>query len=314
MVMKIIQIEWEHIPDLPPSACCIGFFDGFHRGHQLLLEKTLELAQENHLLSGVILFDPDPWLLFHPKRKLDHLTPLKKRIKMIEAKGFDAIYILHFTRSFAALDTNAFHELLVKMHVQLLICGTDFHYGHQNTGTIQTLKNQNEFQVVSIAPLMEKEQVKISSSTIEKLIKEGHIEKANALLGYQYAIDGTIEHGYKRGSSLLQIPTANLKTDGNYVLPANGVYAGFVKVDGHFYQAMINIGKNPTFKNEAKTIEANLFDFDQTIYGKPASFLFVAPLRNEMKFASIEALKEQLLKDREHSKRLLANISIHDWS
>lgn len=314
MVMKIVSIEWNHIPQLHPSACCIGFFDGFHRGHQLLLEKTLALAKHKHLLSGVILFDPDPWLLFHPERKLDHLTPLEKRIKMIEAKGFDVIYILHFTQSFAALPTDAFHQLLAEMQVKFLVCGTDFRYGRQNRGTIATLKSQTSFVVVPIDPLMENGQAKISSSTIEKWVAEGKIEAANRLLGYQYSIDGIVEHGYKRGSELLQIPTANLKVVGDYVLPAAGVYAGFVKVEGQYYQAMINIGKNPTFKNEQKTIEAHLFDFDQDIYGKPVSFLFVQRLRKEMKFDSVEALKEQLLKDRERSKRLLANISIQDWS
>ena len=311
--MEIVEIEHTAIPSLPETVCCVGYFDGLHKGHQLLLNKTLDLAKQEHLASGVILFDPDPWTIFHPEQTLDYLTPLPKRLSMLAKKGFDFVYILRFTKSFAALHEQAFHDVLVAMHVQTLVCGTDFHYAAKNKGNVDSLKSDPRLRVVALDPFMETQQQKISSSTIERYVKEGKIELADELLGYMYSLDGIIGKGFQRGGKLLGIPTANLECDPDYVLPATGVYAGFVQVGRRLVPAMINIGYNPTFGNEKKTIEAHLLDFNDNLYGRRVRFLFAVRLRPEQKFASIEALKAQLHRDIVSTRDIRAKKSVKDW-
>lgn len=138
---------------------------------------------------------------------------------------------------------------------------------------------------------------KISSSRIEPLIQSGKMDLANELLGYMYSIEGVIEHGFKRGSTLLKFPTANLGANKDYLVPSSGVYAGFVYVDDTFYGAMINVGNNPTFENKSVSIEAHIFEFDQDIYDRQVRFFFLKKTRNEIRFDGFEALKKQLQSD-----------------
>lgn len=311
--MEVIEISHQKIPALVPSACCVGYFDGLHKGHQLLLDKTLETAEKHGLASGVILFDPDPWTIFHPEQELDYLTPLPKRLEMIGQKGFDLIYILRFTKEFAALPVEAFHDVLVQMHVRYLICGTEFKYACRNTGSIETLKNDRRLHAVPVDLYMEDPSHKISSSTIEEYVLEGKIALANELLGYMYSLDGTVEKGYQRGSRLLGFPTANLRVAPDVIVPAAGVYAGYVKIGDWYHMAMINVGSNPTFNNTKRTIEAHILDFDQDIYGEKVRFLFAQYIRGEQKFPSVQALKEQLHRDIMSTRSILSKNSVKDW-
>ncbi len=310
--MEVIEISHQKIPALVPSACCVGYFDGLHKGHQLLLDKTLETAEKHGLASGVILFDPDPWTIFHPEQELDYLTPLPKRLEMIGQKGFDLIYILRFTKEFAALPVEAFHDVLVQMHVRYLICGTEFKYACRNTGSIETLKNDRRLHAVPVDLYMEDPSHKISSSTIEEYVLEGKIALANELLGYMYSLDGTVEKGYQRGGRLLGFPTANLRVAPDVIVPAAGVYAGYVKIGDRYHMAMINVGSNPTFNNTKRTIEAHILDFDQDIYGEKVRFLFAHYIRGEQKFPSVQALKEQLHRDIMSTRSILSKNSVKD--
>lgn len=312
--MPLVMIDHTSIPpQLPDSVCCVGYFDGLHKGHQLLFEKTFQIAKKKHLSSGVILFDPDPWTLFHPDVAMDHLTPLEKRLSMLTELGFQQIYVLQFTKSFAALSIKEFHDLLYKMNVKFLICGKDFHYAAKNSGDYISLKEDGRFEVIGLDPYMETANQKISSSTIESYIKQGKIAQANQLLGHMYSIDGIVEKGYQRGTKLLKIPTANLSFPGDQVIPRIGVYAGYVRIDKKYYWAMINIGNNPTFGNQKETIEAHILDFNQDIYGKKIRMLFADFIRPEQKFDSIDALKAQLHKDIDTTKKILSKKSMKDW-
>ena len=152
---------------------------------------------------------------------------------------------------------------------------------------------------------------KISSSRIEPLIQSGKVDLANDLLGYIYSVDGKVEHGYKRGTKLLNIPTANLKVNSDYLLPSNGVYAGYVSINEYLYPAMINVGNNPTFENNHITLEANIFDFSKDIYGKQVRFYFLKKTRSEIKFADFNALKMQLNQDIITCKNVLKTDQSH---
>lgn len=302
--MEVIHIDFKNIPDCQESACCIGFFDGFHLGHQALVKKAVQIAQKNQIKAGLITFDPDPWVIFKPDANLDHLTSLQDRIHMAAEMGVEVFYILHFTKEFASLEPNAFHQILHALHVSHLICGFDYRYGKKNSGDVNTLARQSLFDV-HVVDSINDSSLKISSSRIEPLIRSGQMEEANRLLDTYYSIAGKIVPGFRRGHSLLQIPTANLSLKEAYVLPGVGVYVGYMLYDGVFYKAMINVGKNPTFSNQMLTIEAHVLDFSKDIYGEDVRFYFVAKIRDEIKFDSFEALRTQLLADIQTTRLVL---------
>ena len=295
--MEVIRIDYLNVPkDLSKSSCCIGFFDGLHTGHQALLENCIKKAKELNIQSGLITFDPDPWKIFFPERVCRHITTLQDRIHLASAMGIEVMYVITFSKDFAALDVDAFHMLLHKMNVSYITCGFDFKYASKNSGNVDTISSQNYFGVSVIESVNSKNE-KISSSRIEPLIQSGKIDLANDLLGYMYSIEGIVEHGFKRGSTLLKFPTANLGANPDYLVPSSGVYAGFVYVDDTFYGAMINVGNNPTFENKKVSIEAHIFDFDQDIYDQRVRFFFLKKTRNEICFNGFEELKKQLESD-----------------
>lgn len=295
--MEIYSIDFKKIPNnLEPTSCCIGYFDGLHAGHQALLDHCIHTAKENHIKSGLITFDPDPWKIFYPERICKHITTLEDRKILAKSMGIEVFYVIRFSKEFASLDTNAFNELLSQMQVKALTCGFDFKYASKNMGNIHTLLEQDEFKV-SVIESINSNNEKISSSRIEPLIQSGKLDAANDLLGYMYSISGSIEHGFKRGSSLLTFPTANLKVNPEYLIPSSGVYAGFVSIENVLYPCMINVGNNPTFQNKKTTIEAHIFDFHQDIYNENVRFYFLKKTRNEVRFSNFQALKNQLQKD-----------------
>ncbi len=300
--MEVVRIDYKHINSCPSSAACIGYFDGLHLGHQALMKKTVELAKEKNIAAALITFDPDPWKIFFPDKKIAHLSTLHDRIQLAKEMNIDIFYILTFTKDFASLDIQAFHQVLSQMKIRSLVCGFDFQYGHKNSGNIESLKEQTLFDVTIIDSVNQDEQ-KISSSRIEPLIEKGDMFEANTLLSYVYSIQGHIVHGYKRGTNLLKIPTANLSSDPEYILPAVGVYSGMVSVDTRMFPAMINIGNNPTFENDLLTIEAHIIDFNEDIYDQEVRFYFLNKIRDEKKFPDFNALVSQLHQDIKTSKQ-----------
>ena len=305
--MECYFIDLEHIPNLPSTVSCIGFFDGFHKGHQALLKETLRIANQKGLPSALITFDPDPWTLFHPERKIEHITPMEDKKQMAACFGIEYFYILHFSRELASLNCSDFHQLLKSINIKALICGFDFHYASKNSGNIYTLKDQNDFDV-HVVQAVEDKNGKISSTRIESYIQNGLVYNANQLLGYAYSLQGIVEHGFHRGTSLLQVPTANLRLSREYIVPQSGVYVGAVRVNGRIYKAMINVGKNPTFNNQKETIEAHLLDFKADLYGKELKIYFYDKIREEMKFNGIDELKTQLQKDLTKTRSYLLDL------
>lgn len=302
--MQVYTIDHTALPCLPASAACIGFFDGFHKGHQALVKTCKQEAKKLGLASAIITFDPDPWVLFHPKRTIEHITPLEDKIELARHLGMDSFYILKFTKEFSSLDTSQFHTLLSNLHVKSLVCGFDFRYAIKNEGDTDTLLKQSLFSVRVVDAILDPVE-KISSTRIETALKEGRVFDAAQMLGYGYSIQGIVVHGYHRGSTLLQIPTANLSLCKEYIIPQNGVYAGLALVEDQPYSTMINIGNNPTFDNEKITIEAHLLDFERDLYDRPLRLFFIEQIRKEQRFENIEALKRQLHSDIDTTKSCL---------
>lgn len=302
--MKTVFCSMENIPPLDPSAAAVGYFDGFHRGHVRLLEKAQKAAERLGIQSAVLTFDPDPWTVFNPGGNLDHLLSLEGKIRLAESMGMDQMIVLHFDRQFAGLSNDEFHRLIQRLNIQDLICGYDYTYGAKGAGNVQTLQQQDLFEVEVVEEISEDEK-KISSTRIERLVRSGHTLKAAELLGYYYSVPGHVGSGYRRGRAM-DFPTANLEPDAACVIPQTGVYAGLVSVEEKTYAAMINIGSNPTFANTSRSIEAYLLDFSGDLYGKRVRFFFGPLLRGEKRFTGMEALKQQLTQDEQAVRPALA--------
>lgn len=287
-----------------PIVACIGYFDGFHLGHQTLFNKTIALAKTKNAKSAIITFDPDPWVILKGLHNVQHLTTLDDRKALANAKGFDYWIALQFDAKMAQQDPQDFITLLVNNNLVHLVCGYDFRFGHRGKGSAETLLAQSALPV-SIMEEFEYQDAKVSTTRIIAAIKDGDMNLANTLLGQPYGIKGTVVHG-KRIGTQIGFPTANLKVDSEYVIPKMGVYAGTVEVDGQHFGAMISIGYNPTVKDDdAVSIEGHLFDFSANLYGKTLTFYFVAYLRPEMKYTGLEPLIEQLKHDEVASRAIL---------
>lgn len=308
--MKEIHISLEHAPIInEPIHACIGYFDGIHIGHQQLIQTVVQKAKIDGGAAALITFDPDPWVIIKGIRHIEHLTSMKQRKQLAEQMGVEYWIILDFTEEMAALSVAEFHEkILFPLPLSTLVCGYDFHYAHFGKGNAETLRAQDHFQVQVIEQVQNEAQ-KISSTRIEHCIKDGNILKANELLSRPYTMEGIVIHGLKNGRKM-GYPTVNLQCDTAYVLPKEGVYVGYMKYEGSYYQAMINVGSNPTIKeSDGQRIEAHVFHFHEMIYDQPVAFLFLHYLRGDFKFNSLAELKKQLQQDEAATRSYFNNLT-----
>ena len=295
--MSVHYLDYPHIHARHKSLClAIGFFDGLHIGHQSLMKEVLEKAQEMDLRPAVMMFDPHP-LEVLTQQPRDYITSLDDRFNLIKSYGIKTIYVINFTKTVAKLSPQQFiDDYLIQLNVRHLVCGQDFHFGHQNSGDTHCLLKQS-FTCSILPPVMFDDHQKVSSTLIKSCLKEGQIEVANRYLSRPFTIVGEVIHGKKRGRQM-GFPTANI-TYGHYCQLRRGVYAVKVIVHGRSYQGMANIGMNPTFKDVKQlSLEVNIFDFDQDIYGETVCVQFYTHTRDERPFTSIDALIDQLHHDR----------------
>ncbi len=282
-----------------PIVACIGYFDGMHRGHQKLIEKTKELAEEHHCGSALITFEPDPWVTLRGMKNsdLEHITTMRQKINLAVSYGIENIYILRFTWEMSQLSPEEFlGKVLGQLNLKGLVCGFDFHYGKAGEGTAETLKWSVVYPV-SIVDEVSEGGEKISSSRISILIKEGKMKEASDLLGHPYEIEGKVIQGRHKGT-LMGFPTANIQIADELIVPKIGVYAAYAKYGMHTYKAMVNIGHNPTMNYTRNiSVEAHLFDFGDNLYGNNISLYPVQYIRPEMHFRSRENLIMQLEQD-----------------
>ncbi|MDY5251321.1 MAG: riboflavin biosynthesis protein RibF [Erysipelotrichaceae bacterium] len=304
--MRIIQFSLERkCVARKPIVACIGYFDGLHRGHRQLIAKTIKIASEQNLEPSLITFDPDPWVIVKKVKDPQHLSTMRQRINMASSLGIKNIIILQFNSKMANLSYQEFEkQVLAALNIQTLICGFDFHYGHKGEGSVETLKQQTAMKV-EVVDCVSEDNEKISSTRISELIVNDQVAKANELLGYRYQIEGEIIHGHKQGRTI-GFPTANIKVDGEYILPSLGVYAGYIKVHNQWYLTMINVGHNPTFNESVKvSIEAFILDFSKMIYGEKVILEFDHFIRHERKFSNKSNLALQLEQDVKHVRKML---------
>lgn len=299
--MKLLNVEYPFIVEHQPSAICFGYFDGLHRGHFGLIEQVMQDAKKQNLQACLFTFDPNPNFVLGKLAKEEQLTTIEDRFEILQAAGLNEMIVAHFTKTVASLAPEEFIEqYIIALNAKVIVVGFDFHFGYKGQGDYHTLmdlaKGRYEVRVIQE---IDEEQLKISTTRISVLIKEGEISKANALLNRPYRIKGVVVKGQGRGR-LLEYPTINIKKDALYIQPKRGVYACKVRVDGQIYLGMGNVGYHPTIQPlKEDIIEVHIFDFDQDIYAKTVEVSFYAFIREEVKFASLEELTKQLVKDKE---------------
>ena len=289
-----------------PVVACIGYFDGLHRGHQALINKTKELAKEYHCDSAIFTFDPDPVQVITGNNNIQHIMPMNIRINYMASFGLENIFILDFSKEMCELEPSTFiNEVLGRVHLKALVCGFDFHYGYQGRGNPETLKKNAPFDVIMMDEVIDDGE-KVSSTRIIKSLKSGNVKEAERLLGFPYEIMGVVEHGKHEGSTTLGYPTANVKFSSEFIVPKNGVYATYAIIDGVKYKAMTNIGHNPTFNySKELSLESHIIDYEGDLYGKRIRILFKEFIREEKQFQYIGNLILQLELDENEIKKIL---------
>jgi len=283
----------------------VGTFDGVHLGHRKIIARLHDLAKAINGESVIFTFDPHPRKIVAPaETNLRLLTTLDEKIELFEQSGIDHLIIYPFTPGFAQLTYEQFVEqiLVGQIHTKSLVVGYDHKFGKGRQGDFEFLKSCADhlgFQIEKLDVLLMNES-NISSTKIREAIQIGDFDTANAFLGYPFTLHGTVVEGQKLGRQI-QFPTANIEaSDPDKIIPGYGVYAVQAKVQNKTYLGMLNIGSRPTVNHNAdhRSIEVHLLDFDLDIYGEHLELIFFRKLREEQKFESLGALKEQLAKDK----------------
>jgi riboflavin kinase/FMN adenylyltransferase len=285
------------------AAVAIGTFDGVHRGHRALVARTIALAEANDARTVVLTFDPHPSCVLSPHAAPPMLTSIERRVELLGEAGADIVVIEPFTRELANASASAFIDdvVLHALRANAIVVGYDFSYGQGRSGTTDALRSHgNRAGIeVDIMPAVEIDGEIASSTRIRAHLAAGELARAEVLLGRRWDIDGVVVHGAKRGRGI-GVPTANIKPDSDLPLRA-GIYA--VLLDG--MPAVASLGTNPTFTaTGALTLEVHILDWDGDLYDRRVRTTFVARLRDEAKFDTVDALVEQIRADIRTAKTL----------
>lgn len=297
------------------AVVTIGNFDGVHLGHREIFRTVRKKAQEIGGTSVVVTFVPHPLKVLAPeKAPLLINTPDEKEL-FIAASGIDALVSIPFTREFSAIPPEDFvKEILVeKIGLKHLVIGYDYAFGRNRRGNIDLLRRMGGelgFGVTMLDPIGSGGTV-FSSSAVRSLIAAGKVEEIVSLLGRHFSLGGRVVHGHQRGKGL-GFPTANIATE-KELLPGPGVYAVKVKIGDGVYDGACNIGTNPTFNDNAISIEAFLFDFEGDLYGREIRVYFIERLRDERRFPGPEALVAQIAEDVARARAILGSASIIEY-
>lgn len=297
-----VHRDLQQLPVFRNAVITIGTFDGVHTGHQYILQQLQEAAEACHGETVIITFDPHPREVLAPQNKMVNLlTTLDEKIQLLEKWGIHHLVVVPFTKAFSELSATAYLEdfLISTFRPHTIIIGYDHRFGHNREGGLELLEAEQQkfgFQLLEI-PQQVVHDLTVSSTKIRKSLQEGAILLANELLGYPYFINGTVVHGDKMGRQL-GFPTANISLhDPRKLIPAQGVYAVYVTVEGKQWKGALNIGTRPTFNGSELRIEVYILDFSGEIYGADIHVSFIEFIRSDKKFDSVDALVLQIKDD-----------------
>ncbi len=279
----------------------LGVFDGLHRGHHALLRR-LQKRSSKHGARVLVTYNPHPDLVLGKREDpRGEIFTYDEKLSLLQAYDLDAAIFLPFTRELASMSASEYlREILVnKLNARHIIIGYDQTFGKKRKGDYSFLKRMSEvygYSVERISEIRFRGQT-ISSSLIRQQIRQGDVAHAGTLLGHPFFITGTVVRGNRRGR-VINFPTANLDPPDTKILPAEGVYGGFVRIGNRRYHCMVNIGKNPTFQQGYLTVEGHIIDFSGDIYGESLRIYLLKRIRNEIKFQGLNELQKQLELDR----------------
>ena len=288
-----------------PAILTIGTFDGVHLGHKKIIKKLVESAKRRKMRSCILTFFPHPRNFLSKSNDLNMINTIREKKEILDELGVDELIIQEFNDEFSNLSANEFIKHLLKFcEIKEIIVGFNHKFGKDREAGIDELKIYGKkygFDVCEI-DAFDINQINVSSTKIRNAIGEGQVDLCNQYLGYNFSIDGNVVEGKSRGKKI-GFPTANIKVAENYkIIPKNGVYFVSCKIRNVQKFGMMNIGFNPTFGNKKLTIEVNIFDFEQDVYGENVRIEFIKFIRNEIKFQNIDELIKQIKIDRETCK------------
>jgi len=291
------------------SILTIGTFDGIHIGHQKIIKNLVATARKENLRSLILTFFPHPRMVLQKDNQLKMIDTIEEKRKFLEKLGVDVLIIQPFTLEFSRMTALEYtRDILINgLNISKLIIGYDHRFGRNREATVQDLKHFGEdygFTVEEI-PAQDIESIAVSSTKVRNAIATGEIKKANRYLGRPFSLNGTVVKGDKIGRKI-GYPTANLEIKEDYKLrPQNGVYLVQCHWNDQKYYGMMNVGKRPTIAGKKNRIESYFFDFTGDLYGKKISVDLLEKIRDEQKFDSLEALKNQLNQDEKSCQNLI---------
>lgn len=312
-------MEVARFPDDPrpprwnQPVLALGNFDGLHRGHIKIIERVRRVAAERGGTALVLTFDPHPPRIVRPDKAPPLLMTLDQKVEALGKAGIHGVAIVTFTQAMSRWEPEAFVKTVLVdwLRVAEVWVGADFLFGRDRSGNFSLLRalgGQYGFRAEKIDPVRYKEFV-VSSTRIRRLITEGRVDEASALLGHHFYVDGTVARGAGRGREL-GVPTANIETT-NELAPPHGVYATTAMVNGVVMPSVTNIGSRPTFESTDRTvIETHILNFSEDVYGKLLRLGFVQRLRDERRFPDVDALKAQIDADVRRAARLFDRLSV----
>ena len=313
------RVEILHYPDDRPPAgwhqpvLALGNFDGVHRGHAKIIDRVRRRADECGATAAALTFDPHPSRIVRPDKAPPLLMTGVQKLAALAEAGIEGIAVVRFTKAMSRWEPEAFvRTVLVEwLRVAEVWVGANFLFGHDRAGNFSLLRSLGArygFRAEKIEPVRYREFV-VSSTRVRRLITDGRVDEAGALLGHHYMLGGTVTRGESRGRQL-GFPTANLATD-NELLPPNGVYATTALIDDEIHAAVTNVGVRPTFgTSSGPVVETHIFDVDRELYGVEIRVAFVQRLRNELAFPDGEALRVQIARDCDEARALFRQISL----
>ncbi len=295
---------------IEPCVAAIGFFDGVHMGHRFLIEQVQEVAATRGLRSALVTFPVHPRKVMNAEYRPELLTAPAEKITLLEATGVDYCMLTDFTHELSQLTAQEFMTQILhqRYNVKCLVIGYDHRFGHNRSEGFEDYVRYGEAIGMEVirARACTYNEIHISSSAIRKFLHQGEVSMASLCLGYDYYLEGIVVGGYQVGRKI-GFPTANLRVDDpDKLVPADGVYAVRVNVDGQQYTGMLNIGLRPTLDNgPERSIEVHIFRFNSDIYNRTMRITFVQYVRPELKFNNIDELIVQLHQDAVTVKAIL---------
>lgn len=303
MMTELINLHYpikQNIEPMP-QVVAMGFFDGIHLGHQAVLQQAKSEADALGIPSAILTYAPHPAVVFQKfDQPMQYLTPLSEKLRLLQEIGIDYMYVMNFTSQLARVKPQAFvDDVLMRLNPVTVVAGFDHLYGPKNSqADMQHLSSyaQNRFNTI-VVNKVDHDTEKVGSRQIRHLLNNGHVDEANQQLGRIYETAGLVVHGEARGREL-GFPTANIETTIQQLVPGIGIYAVEILVAGYWRYGMASIGRNVTFGAKRPiTIEINILDFNEEIYGEFVRVRWHHYLRGEVKFDNVETLIQQLQQD-----------------